>query len=208
MEHVHGRKGSQCKCVIEQVSSVSNWTLSYWGFLDVTQVWVVQPPKGWRIFTHYLLSNLWPKIAPGIIILQNFWPGAVTCSWKGKSLFQLENLQNFLVRPTWLLYILLLFPIYCCSVTKFCVWLFWDPVDCSPTVSSFHGISQSRLLEWVANYFSKTSSLPRDWSCVSCIGREILYHWDTREALPVYYLSRNMRHFLEMVAIHCLSQDF
>ena len=29
------------------------------------------------------------------------------------------------------------------------LWLFCDPVDCSPPGSSVHGISQARILEWV-----------------------------------------------------------
>ena len=31
-----------------------------------------------------------------------------------------------------------------------------DPVDCSPPGSSVHGISQARVLEWVATAFSKS----------------------------------------------------
>ena len=57
-----------------------------------------------------------------------------------------------------------------------------DPMDCSPTGSSVHGISQARILEWVAISFSRGSSQPRDGMCISCIGRRILYHWATREA--------------------------
>ena len=34
-------------------------------------------------------------------------------------------------------------------VTQSCLTL-WDPVDCSPPGSSVHGISQKRVLEWVA----------------------------------------------------------
>ena len=30
-----------------------------------------------------------------------------------------------------------------------------DPMDCSPPGSSVHGISQVRILEWVANFFSR-----------------------------------------------------
>ena len=73
-----------------------------------------------------------------------------------------------------------------CSVTQSCPTL-WDPLDCSPPGSSVLGILQARLLEWVAISFSRGSSLPRDWpciSCVSCIGRRILYRWATWEALP------------------------
>ena len=57
------------------------------------------------------------------------------------------------------------------------VWLFCNPMDCSPTGSSIHGISQARILEWVAIPFSRGSSQPRDWthvSCVSCISRQII----------------------------------
>jgi len=35
--------------------------------------------------------------------------------------------------------------------------------------SSVHGISQARILEWVAISFSKRSSLPRDQTQVFCI---------------------------------------
>ena len=63
------------------------------------------------------------------------------------------------------------------------VRLFWNPMDCSPPGSSVHGISQARILEWVAISFSRGSSQPRDWTCISCIGRRVLYPWDTREIL-------------------------
>ena len=41
-------------------------------------------------------------------------------------------------------------------------------------VSSVHEISQARILEWVAISFSRESSQPKDWTHVSCIGRQIL----------------------------------
>ena len=62
-----------------------------------------------------------------------------------------------------------------------------DPMVCSPPGSSVRGIFQARILEWVAISYSKGYSQPRDWiciSCISCIGRQILYHWATWEALP------------------------
>ena len=36
-----------------------------------------------------------------------------------------------------------------------------DPMDCSPPGSSVHGISQARILEWVAMPFSRGSFPPR-----------------------------------------------
>ena len=48
----------------------------------------------------------------------------------------------------------------------------WDPKHCSLTDGSVHGISQARILEWVAISFSRGIFWPRDWTCVSCtIGR-------------------------------------
>ena len=51
----------------------------------------------------------------------------------------------------------------------------WDPMDCSPPVSSVHGISQARILEWVTISSSRGSSRPRDQTHVACIGRHSLY---------------------------------
>ena len=48
-----------------------------------------------------------------------------------------------------------------------------------------HGILQAIILEWVANSLLQGSSQPRDQtqvSCVSCIGRQVLYHCATWEA--------------------------
>ena len=51
--------------------------------------------------------------------------------------------------------------------------------------SSIHGISQARILEWIAIPFSRGFPQPRDWthvSYVSCIDRWVLYHWVPWEA--------------------------
>ena len=61
-----------------------------------------------------------------------------------------------------------------------------DPTDCSLTGSSVHGILQARILEWVAISFSRGSSWFRDWthvSCISCFGRQVLYHFSARSQL-------------------------
>ena len=61
-------------------------------------------------------------------------------------------------------------------------------MNCSPPDSSVHGIFQARILAWVAISFPRGSSLSKDRarvSCVSCIERQILYHYTTWEA-PFY----------------------
>ena len=68
----------------------------------------------------------------------------------------------------------------CSVVSNLC-----DLMGYSLPGSSVHGIFQARILEWVAISFSRRSSRPRDrtWvSCISRIGRWILYCWATWEA--------------------------
>ena len=57
-----------------------------------------------------------------------------------------------------------------------------DLMDYSPPGFSVHGIFQVRIVECVAIFSSRGSSWPRDQnciSCMSCVGRQILYHWAT-----------------------------
>jgi len=57
---------------------------------------------------------------------------------------------------------------------------------CNLPDSSVHGISQARVLQWVAMSSPRGSFWPRDRthiSYVSCFGRHILCHCATREAL-------------------------
>ena len=49
-------------------------------------------------------------------------------------------------------------------------------MDCSPLGSSVRGISQARILEWVAISSSRGSSQSSDRTSFSCVGRWILYH--------------------------------
>ena len=49
--------------------------------------------------------------------------------------------------------------------------------------SSVHGISQARILEWVAICFSRGSSQPRDWTWVFCAAGRFFTSWATREVL-------------------------
>ena len=55
-------------------------------------------------------------------------------------------------------------------------------MDHCPPGSSVHGISQAKILEWVAIPFSRVSSWAGDQARISFTGRQILYHWSTWEA--------------------------
>ena len=67
-------------------------------------------------------------------------------------------------------------------------WLVWSP--CCPRESQefspapqLESINSSVLsILYLSISFSRGSSRPRDWTCISCIGKQILYHWATWEA--------------------------
>ena len=85
-----------------------------------------------------------------------------------------------------------------CPVPTLC-----NPMDCSPPGSSLHGISQARILEWVAISFSRGSSRSKDRtcvSCVSCIAGRFFTTGPTREA-PVSEYS----HFI--LKLQCNSEE-
>jgi len=60
--------------------------------------------------------------------------------------------------------------------------LFMHPMDHSPPGSSVHGIFQARIEYWSGLPFPPPGDLPDPgieptyFSCISCIGRQILYH--------------------------------
>ena len=65
-----------------------------------------------------------------------------------------------------------------CLVAQLCPTL-CNPMDWSPPGSSVHGISQARILEWVAMPSSRGSSWPRDRTYVSCITGRFFTLWAT-----------------------------
>ena len=80
-------------------------------------------------------------------------------------------------------------------------------MDCSPPGSSVHGIVQARILKWVAMPSSRRSSRPRDQIHVSCIGRQFIHHWATREALVLSV--RDFKSMIKSIVSVCfLSQEF
>ena len=94
--------------------------------------------------------------------------------------------------------------ICCCYlVTKSCLTL-CDAMDCSPSGAFVLGISQARMLEWVASSFSRGSSLPRDQTRVFCIGRWILCPWATREAIQIQTI---MKYHLTLVRMAIIKKN-
>ena len=61
-------------------------------------------------------------------------------------------------------------------------------MDCSLRGFSVHRISQTKILEWVAIFFSRGFFWPRDKTCVSWIGRWILYHWATNLPMKMPFI--------------------
>ena len=89
-----------------------------------------------------------------------------------KFIFCLNNVVCCTTNVLWNSYCLSLLNVLCAESLS--------PMDYSLPGSSVHGILQARILEWVAISFSRVSSQPRDWNCVSyvsCIGRQVLYHY-------------------------------
>ena len=67
-------------------------------------------------------------------------------------------------------------------------------MDYSPPASSVHGISQARILEWVAISSSRGSCQPRDQTLVSC-----LLHWQVGSlplALSGKHVTKGEHNFL------------
>ena len=75
-----------------------------------------------------------------------------------------------------------------------------DPMDSSPPGSFVHGIFQARIVEWIAISYSRGSSWPKGWTCISyifCIGKQIVYHCSTREAqIPFIYCRWKISFFI------------
>ena len=96
----------------------------------------------------------------------------------------IAKIQDFPAGTVAYIYIYIWHMVCVCSLVQSCLTL-CSPMDCSPPGSSVHGISQVRILEWVAISYFRRSSCPRNQthiSCVSCIGRRILYLFATWEA--------------------------
>ena len=126
------------------------------------------PGKNTGVDSHFLLQ--------GILLTQGLNPSLPYCR-------QILTVYATREAPNQRIVITLFFYVNKCTWVQakslqLCPTLF-DPMDCSPSGSSTHGIFQARILEWVALPSSRGSFQPRDKISISyvfCIGRQILYH--------------------------------
>ena len=118
--------------------------------------------------------HLWTRIKPNLVLRVGL-RGRGGEGWQGPGWQDSWNLLDYMVEE-WPCVCIFKFhrsswngvEWHACSVVSDC-----GPVGCSPPGSSVHGISQARILARVAISFSRGSS----WPCISCIGRQILYHF-------------------------------
>ena len=69
------------------------------------------------------------------------------------------------------------------------VQLFRDPMECRPPGASVHGISQARMLEWVANPSSRGPSRSRGQariSCISCVAGGFFFLTTQSSGKPLF----------------------
>ena len=83
----------------------------------------------------------------------------------------------------WVLFILWLLLLFSHLVMS-SLWTLWIIAWQAPPA---HRISQTRILEWVAISFCRGPSQPRDWTHISCIGKQSLYYWATNQAQILWY---------------------
>ena len=96
--------------------------------------------------------------------------------------------------------------IFLYSLKKIFYWICmlncWTVFD---SVTPWTVARQVKILEWVTISYPRGSSWPRDWthiSCISCIGREILYHCATWEAQ--FWLEYSW--FTKLVSLRCVAK--
>ena len=82
----------------------------------------------------------------------------------------------------------------CCLVAKS---VFCDPMDYSPPGSFVHGISQTRILEWVAISISRRYSQSRDQIWVSCLAGRFSTTEPPGKPIMYIYLSKPIEYTIQ-----------
>ena len=175
----------------------------FWGLLKMTKLYQIQNllfpiepdfPPIFSISVMEVPSANPPNKSTGFLRFIPFSPG----SYHSPCSLQLRSPGVLILTSNYVLKRLLLLPFYLFSPS----WnevaqsfrTLWDPMGCSPPGSSVHGILQARILEWVAIFFTRESSQPRDQTQVSRIAGRCFNLWATGEVGEVLIIS-----------LHCLS---
>ena len=139
-------------------------------------------------------NNLWENYEPKwrqrwVEKFEKYWNQDKFTELRDKTLrwYQPPNLQFLLLllEDSWFVCVCVCVCVGTCACTlghSVMSDYFATSYTIAPPCFSVHGISQARILEWVAISLSRGSSWPRDWthiSCVSCSGRQIIYNWST-----------------------------
>ena len=152
------------------------------------------PGKDTGVGCHFLLQGNLPKLEINLAIIWSVtqiqqlvleqWLHSCSghCKWGSWRLHQKGIWWEALMEILDVYAYMKVISISCSVVSDF------DPMDCSPPGSSVHGILQARILEWVAIPFSRGSSWPRDWTCVSCIAGRFFTIWPPRKS--IYWMKK------------------
>ena len=84
--------------------------------------------------------------------------------------------------------------VWVCAICSSCLIL-CDPMEYSPPGSSVHGISQARLLEWLAMLSSRGSSQPTKRTHVSCSEGRFFTITSSGEPHTSHHMEREREHF-------------
>ena len=152
-------------CCADSLSYV--WLFATPWTLPGSSVYGDSPGQNTGVGCHALLQGLFPT--------QGSNPGLPHCRWW--VLYRLSHQRNPRILE-WVTYPFSrkwnsLTPVQLCN-----------PVDCSLSGSSVHGILQARILKWVAISFSRASSQIRNQTRVSCTADGFF----TRKAQPNIYV--------------------
>ena len=126
-------------------------------------------------FLHIFQGQLLPGEGSGLrvplrilhSVLHSFSPDLTTAEWDCMNDQYVSSVKT-------------LFPLFVAFSALSCLTLCY-PIDCSLPVSYVQGTRQAKILEWLVISFTRESSQPRDRTGISYTGRQVLYHWATRE---------------------------
>ena len=164
------------------------------------QIWGLFGRENWQNLITEMIDSVSGMSSEWLL---GFWPGQpqYPFNWNLKT-GQKANLEEEMKSKYWVqfwtFWILSTYGCVCIQVKvlllqRKLLWLVVGYVHVCSVVSDslrphglqparLHGIFQAVILEWVVMPSSRGSSRPRDWSHISCIGRQILYNWATWEA--------------------------